>query len=73
MDLKIIYEDANVIALDKAPYIAVLKEGEEKGETVADLLVKQFPYLKNVERNGTSSQEVQRFSGVLTWDGAVQR
>ena len=28
---------------------------------------------KNVGRNATSSQEVQRFSGGLTRDGAVQR
>ena len=65
MDLKIIYEDANVIALDKAPYIAVLKEGEEKGETVADLLVKQFPYLKNVERNGIVHRIDKDTSGLL--------
>ncbi len=48
--IKIIYEDENLLVIDKPPGIIVFPENERdrKKETLIDLLLKEFPYLKNV-------------------------
>ena len=48
MPLKIIHGDATLIVVDKPPDLAVFKEGEETGETVASLLSGQFPGLEKL-------------------------
>lgn len=47
MELKIIYEDDNVLAVDKPPEIVVFPEGKEKQKTLIDYLIEKFPELKN--------------------------
>ncbi|MBI1984999.1 MAG: RluA family pseudouridine synthase [Candidatus Wildermuthbacteria bacterium] len=46
--LKILYEDDTLLVVDKPAGVAVFKEGEEKGTTVADLLLEQFPSQRNL-------------------------
>lgn len=47
MQFKIIYEDANILAVDKPNGIVVFPEGKVKGKTLIELLLEQFPDLKN--------------------------
>ena len=48
--LNILYEDAMLLVIDKAPGIAVVREGTFKSneETVADLLCSQYPELEQL-------------------------
>jgi len=49
MDLKIIYEDSDILVIDKPAGIIVFPEGEVSAEkTVIDFLVEKYPDLKNV-------------------------
>lgn len=48
MRLKIIYEDDNLLVIDKPSNMVVFPEGLTSQDTLIDLLLKQFPYLKNV-------------------------
>ena len=48
MELKIIYEDDNVLVIDKPARIVVFQEEKTEKRTLIDELVKKFPYLKNV-------------------------
>ena len=46
MELKIIYQDENLLVIDKPPKLIVFPEKPIKEETLVGLLLKQFPYLK---------------------------
>jgi len=48
MDLKIIYEDANILVIDKPSGIVVFPERPGKEKTLIDYLLEKFPSLKNV-------------------------
>ena len=48
MNLSVIYQDNDIIAVNKPAGIAVHKGVAEKGETLADWLVEKFPEIKNV-------------------------
>lgn len=48
MKLNIIYEDKNVLAVDKLSNVIVTPEGPTNQETLIDELIKQFPALKKV-------------------------
>ena len=48
MELKIIYQDENLLVTDKPPKLIVFPEKPVKEETLVSLLLKQFPYLKTV-------------------------
>ena len=48
MDLKIIYEDNNVLVIDKPAGIVVFPEGKTKEKTLIDCLLEKFRDLKNV-------------------------
>lgn len=50
MELKVIYEDDNLFAIDKPSGITVFSEGNEKEKTLIDYLLEKFPNLKNVGR-----------------------
>lgn len=45
MDIKIIYEDNDLVVVDKPAGIAVFPEGNIKGETLVDLLLQKYPGL----------------------------
>jgi 23S rRNA pseudouridine1911/1915/1917 synthase len=57
MDFKIIYEDKDLLVVDKPPGIDVVSLGEE--------LLKQYPGLKEVERNGIIHRLDKNTSGVI--------
>ncbi|XOA42757.1 MAG: RluA family pseudouridine synthase [Candidatus Nealsonbacteria bacterium] len=48
MKLKIIYQDKNLLIIDKPVNIIVFPEKETTERTLIDLLLKQFPYLRKV-------------------------
>jgi len=47
MDLKIIYEDNNVLVIDKPAGTVVFPEGKTKKETLIDYIIEKFPDLEN--------------------------
>jgi len=47
MELKIIYEDDDILAIDKPAGIIVFPEGKITKETLIEHLLEKFPYLKN--------------------------
>jgi len=47
MDLKIIYENNDILVVDKPAGIVVFPEGQTKEGTIIDLLVEKYPDLKN--------------------------
>jgi len=51
MELKIIYEDENVLVIDKPAGIVVFPEGKITEKTLIDYLLEKFPYLKNVGKS----------------------
>ena len=48
MKLKIIYEDDNILVIDKPPGLIVFPEKEIIEKTLIDHLLEEFPYLKNI-------------------------
>ncbi len=48
MKIKIIYEDPNILAIDKPSGISVHGDGRTKEATIADWVLKQYPKMKNV-------------------------
>ncbi len=68
MKLKIIYEDENVLVIDKPPGIVVFPEGKAKEKTLINYLVEQFPKLKNTgkpSRYGIVHRLDKDTSGIL--------
>lgn len=51
MKTKILYEDANILAIDKPSGISVHGDGRTKEKTVADWILKNYPKMKNVGEN----------------------
>lgn len=66
MKLKILYEDKNILAINKPAGISVHGDGKEKRKTVADWILTNYPKLKNVgepfwvEVKGGQKIEVKR-------------
>ncbi len=48
MKIKILYEDSNVLAIDKPSGISVHGDGKTKEKTIADWVLKNYPRMKNV-------------------------
>lgn len=48
MKIKILYEDANILAIDKPSGISVHADGRSKAKTIADWILKNYPRMKNV-------------------------
>src|SRR3990167_4883814 len=68
MDVKIIYEDENVLVVDKPAGIVVFPEGQTTENTVIDYLVEKFPALNNVgeaPRYGIAHRLDKDTSGIL--------
>ena len=65
MKFKIIYQDKNLLVLDKpAPLTVLIQENKAKG-TLKHLILKKFLYLKNVERNGVVHRLDKETSGII--------
>lgn len=47
MELKIIYQDNDLLVIDKPPGLTVFSEGKNTEKTLADYLIEKFPCLKN--------------------------
>jgi len=68
MDIKIIYEDNDVLAVDKPAGIVVFPEGQTTENTLIEALVEKYPELKNVgehPRYGIVHRLDKDTSGVL--------
>jgi len=48
MDIKIIYEDNDILVVDKPAGVVVFPEGQTKENTLIETLVEKYPELKNV-------------------------
>jgi len=48
MKIKVLYEDSNILAIDKPSGIAVHSDGRSKMKTVTDWVLKNYPKMKNV-------------------------
>jgi 23S rRNA pseudouridine1911/1915/1917 synthase len=68
MDIKIIYEDNDVLVVDKPAGMVVFPEGQTKNGTVIDALIEKYPELKNAgdqPRYGIVHRLDKDTSGVL--------
>jgi len=68
MDIKIIYEDNDVLVVDKPAGIVVFPEGQTKENTLIDALIEKYPELKNVgekPRYGVVHRLDKDTSGIL--------
>jgi len=68
MKLDIIYQDENVLVVDKPPNVIVAPEKPTSQETLIDVLVKQFPDLKKIgspPRYGIVHRLDKETSGIL--------
>ena len=48
MKIKILYEDANIVAIDKPSGVSVHSDGRSKEKTIADWVLEKYPKMKNV-------------------------
>ena len=48
MSIKILYEDSNIVVIDKPSGISVHSDGKTKEKTVSDWFLKKYPKAKNV-------------------------
>ncbi|MFA5095481.1 MAG: RluA family pseudouridine synthase [Candidatus Paceibacterota bacterium] len=48
MRIKILFEDSNILAIDKPSGVSVHPDGRSKEETITDWVVKKYPKIKNV-------------------------
>ena len=51
MKIKILYEDKDILAIDKPSGISVHADGRNKEKTIADWVIKNYPKMKNVGEN----------------------
>lgn len=68
MDIKIIYEDKDVLVVDKPAGIVVFPEGQTKDNTLIDALIEKYPDLKKAgeaPRYGVAHRLDKDTSGVL--------
>lgn len=70
--MKILYEDKNILAIDKPPGVAVHGDGRSKDKTIVDWMLLKYPIAKNVgepmgdiERSGIVHRLDKETSGVL--------
>jgi 23S rRNA pseudouridine1911/1915/1917 synthase len=55
--MKVLYEDSNILAIDKPSGISVHGDGRSKEKTIADWVLKNYPKMKNV---GESLGEIKK-------------
>lgn len=68
MKIDVLYEDENLLAIDKPAGLTVLLEGKTIGKTLKDYLLENYPYLKNlgsISRWGIVHRLDKDTSGVL--------
>jgi len=66
MNIKILFEDKNILVIDKPAGIVVHPDGKNKSQTVSDWLLLNYPTIKNVgepfiiEREGGKKEKILR-------------
>ena len=68
MNLKIVYEDENVLVINKPPEMVVFPEGKTTEKTLIDYLIKQYQKLKEIgekPRYGIAHRLDKDTSGIL--------
>lgn len=66
MKIKILYEDKNILAIDKPAGVMVHSDGKNRTKTIADWLILNYPSIKNVgesfiiERTGGKKDKILR-------------
>lgn len=61
MKINILYEDANMLAIDKPAGISVHSDGKTKGKTISDWILKNYPKMENVgEPSMYQGKEIKR-------------
>ncbi len=68
MEFKIIYEDENLLVIDKTAGITVFSEGPKKEKTIIDYLLEKYPFLNKVgsaPRYGIVHRLDKETSGIL--------
>lgn len=61
MKIDILYEDSNILAIDKPAGISVHSDGKTKGKTVADWILKNYPKMEKVgEPSMYQGKEIKR-------------
>lgn len=66
MNIKILFEDKNILAIDKPAGISVHSDGKTKIETISDWVLLNYPSIKNVgepfiiEREGGKKEKILR-------------
>ena len=50
MKIKVLYEDSNILAIDKPSGISAHGDGKTKEKTIADWVLKNYPKIKNYRR-----------------------
>ena len=58
MNIKILYEDKNLLVLNKPAGITVHADGKNKDKTIADWLVAKYPKIKNVGDSSYRSAKI---------------
>jgi 23S rRNA pseudouridine1911/1915/1917 synthase len=51
MKIKVLYEDKDILAIDKPSGISVHADGRSKNKTITDWVLKNYPKMKNVGEN----------------------
>ncbi len=57
MKIKILYEDANILAIEKPSGISVHGDGRSKEKTIADWILENYPKLKTVGEKPQKNEE----------------
>lgn len=66
MNIKILYEDKNILAIDKPAGISVHPDGKSKTKTISDWVIENYPSIKNVgepiiiEKEGGKKEKILR-------------
>lgn len=66
MNIKVLYEDKNILAIDKPAGVMVHSDGKSSTKTISDWLIMNYPSIKNVgepfivERSGGKKEKIPR-------------
>jgi 23S rRNA-/tRNA-specific pseudouridylate synthase len=62
MKIKVLYEDANILAIDKPAGISVQNDEKSKEKTITDFLVKKYPKIELIHRLDKDTSGVLLFA-----------
>ena len=65
MKINILYEDINILAIDKPSGISVHGDGKTKGKTIVDWILKNYPKIENVGEPSLYEDKVIKRPGIV--------